>query len=85
MTSLRPRRPRLRLGRDAYNELRRRVLKRDGWRCQNCGNSENLQTHHIESRSRLGGDLIENLITLCVDCHREAHVTSKRHRRKHLT
>lgn len=36
--------------------------------------SENLQAHHIESRSRLGDDAIENMITLCADCHRAAHI-----------
>jgi 5-methylcytosine-specific restriction endonuclease McrA len=77
VTSLRPRRPRLRLGREAYNELRKHVPERDEWRCQNCGSSVNLQVHPLNPRSRLGNDSLENLITLCADCHREAHVTHR--------
>src|SRR5437016_10388159 len=49
--------------------LRKQVLSRDNWRCQNCGASENLQVHHIQSRSKLGHDSLENLITVCAGCH----------------
>jgi hypothetical protein len=30
--------------------------------------------HHIRSRSALGDDTDENLITLCADCHRQFHL-----------
>lgn len=50
-----------------------------GWRCQGCGSSENLQVHHLEARSKLGGDTMKNLITLYADRHRKAH------RRAHAT
>ncbi|MHB8617591.1 MAG: HNH endonuclease [Candidatus Acidiferrales bacterium] len=73
MSALRQQRPRLRLDRQAYDELRKQVLKRDDWRCQNCGSSENLQVHHIQSRGRLGADAKGNLITLCSACHRKIH------------
>ena len=43
------------------------------WRCQGCGSSSNLQVHHIIRRNSLGNDEEENLITLCVICHRTAH------------
>ena len=66
-------RPRLRLDREAYRELCREVLERDGWRCQSCGRTEDLQVHHIKPRSRLGDDSAENLIALCVKCHQDAH------------
>ncbi len=32
-----------------------------------------LQVHHIKWRSQLGDDANENLITLCVTCHRHIH------------
>ena len=73
MDDLRPRGPRLRLDPDSYRKLRTEVLHRDGWRCQSCGSSNRLQVHHICSRSRLGDDLGENLITLCADCHGDIH------------
>jgi 5-methylcytosine-specific restriction endonuclease McrA len=73
MKSIRQRKPRLRLNLDSYRKLRSHVLERDGWRCQNCGTSECLQVHHIRSRSALGDDAAENLITLCADCHHQVH------------
>jgi 5-methylcytosine-specific restriction endonuclease McrA len=66
-------RPRLRLDPESYRRLHQRVLDRDGWRCQSCGRSRDLQVHHIEPRSRLGNDTEENLITLCAACHRSCH------------
>jgi 5-methylcytosine-specific restriction endonuclease McrA len=54
---------------DSYRELERQVLKRDNWRCQSCGRMRHLQVHHIEFRSHSGGDVEENLITLCTNCH----------------
>ncbi len=66
-------RGRKRLPPEAYQELWKEVLRRDGWRCQSCGRSEDLQVHHIEARSRLGDDSEQNLITLCADCHRGIH------------
>jgi len=70
---LRPKRPRLRLGPRAYRRLCHQVLKRDGWRCQNCGRLVELQVHHIRPRSGLGDDAKQNLITLCVECHQKIH------------
>ena len=72
MSRLRERVPRLKLGSEQYRLLRERVLERDGWRCQLCGSPGNLQVHHRKSR-RLGDDSAQNLITLCIDCHRAEH------------
>jgi 5-methylcytosine-specific restriction endonuclease McrA len=73
MSKLKPRQPRVRLGPEAYDDLRKKILARDNWHCQNCGAVENLQVHHIRSRSRLGDDSRENLITLCAICHESLH------------
>ena len=72
---LRQRRPRLKLDPEGYTKVRNQVLERDGWRCQDCGSMKDLQVHHKKFRSKLGGDVIENLITLCVICHRVRHET----------
>jgi 5-methylcytosine-specific restriction endonuclease McrA len=77
MNSPVPRRPRLRLDSDSYRGLCQQVLERDGWRCQRCGNSKNLQVHHMQPRSLLGGDVEENLITLCCACHRQIHLRAE--------
>ena len=63
-----PRRPRLKLKPESYRELRKKVLERDGWRCQNCGRLDNLEVHH-----QLGNDEERNLLTLCTRCHQAAH------------
>jgi 5-methylcytosine-specific restriction endonuclease McrA len=71
---IRPKRPRIRLRQEEYRRLHRSVLERDGWRCQSCGSSNNLQVHHLQPKSRLGDDAKENLIALCWNCHRKVHV-----------
>ena len=64
---------RLRLDSMAYEDLRQKILRRDGWRCQSCGTMSNLEVHHQEFRSHSGDDAEENLITLCCICHASAH------------
>lgn len=66
MSRLHQRAPRLKLDPEQYRLLRERVLQRDGWRCQLCGSLRNLQVHHKISRSMMGDDDAQNLITLCV-------------------
>jgi 5-methylcytosine-specific restriction endonuclease McrA len=68
----------MRLDPASYEVLRQQVLRRDGWRCQGCGTMSNLEVHHKQFRSRSGDDSEENLITLCVPCHREIHQLAKR-------
>ena len=69
VSSIRPKRPRLRLDPESYKQLCRQVLRRDSWRCQACGARLNLEVHHRQHRSQSGDDSEQNLITLC------AHVT----------
>ncbi len=64
---------RVRLDADAYRQLHRQVLERDGWRCQFCGTLSNLEVHHQQFRGHSGADSEENLITLCVTCHATVH------------
>jgi 5-methylcytosine-specific restriction endonuclease McrA len=65
--------PRLRLAPKLYKNLRHRVLRRDGWKCQSCGALSNLEVHHREFRSQSGDDSEHNLITLCTACHSIVH------------
>ncbi len=73
MKKMRAKTPRLRLDATSYRDLHRRVLERDGWRCQICGSMQNLQVHHLKLRSQSGSDVEHNLITLCAECHEEVH------------
>jgi len=58
--------------------LRQMCFERDNWTCQTCGktiNEVSLHCHHIEGYAQnplLGNDL-ENVITLCKDCHAKVH------------
>ena len=75
MSSTDPKPVRLRLDPLGYENLRQVVLRRDGWRCQSCGSTSNLEVHHQQFRSHSGDDSEENLITLCTICHSETHNT----------
>jgi len=70
---IRPKRSRLRLDPELYEQLRKQVLRRDGWQCQICGSSQDLQIRHKQLRSQQGSDNELNLITLCASCHENQH------------
>jgi len=64
---------RIKLGKQVYRRLMKRVLERDGSRCQKCGSLENLQVHHKIKRSQIRNDSLANLVTLCAYCHMAEH------------
>jgi 5-methylcytosine-specific restriction endonuclease McrA len=64
---------RIKVGKQAYRRLLKRVMDRDGWRCQKCGSLKDLQVHHRQCCSRQGDDSLANLVTLCAYCHKEEH------------
>lgn len=56
-----------------YKEWRMKVFERDGFTCQKCGSTKNLEAHHKKEQSKYP-DLIydiDNGITLCHECHKE--------------
>ena len=52
-----------------YRKVSADVRRRDGGRCRNCG-AVGTETHHLIARSLGGGDEVDNLVTLCAECHR---------------
>jgi hypothetical protein len=60
----------------AWAAKRRQVLIRDNYRCFDCGTSTRLQVHHITYK-HLGNEPLEDLITLCTDCHTQRHDESR--------
>lgn len=48
-------------------------FKRDGWHCFYCNSTQSLHPHHIVYKSQGGFDLLWNLVTLCMNCHRDLH------------
>jgi 5-methylcytosine-specific restriction endonuclease McrA len=54
--------------------LRIACLMRDGYTCQHCGKRNvRLEAHHIVFREHGGKDTLENLLTLCHQCHHHLH------------
>lgn len=51
-----------------YNK-RKEVLSRDGYTCTRCGVTKNLSIDHRTPLSLGGDDSMDNLTTLCKDCH----------------
>lgn len=49
------------------------VSIRDRHRCRCCGRSDGLHHHHIQYRSRGGGDTTENTVLTCAFCHALIH------------
>lgn len=58
-----------------YDNFRKKVLKRDCYKCQLCGANNNLEVHHKKpyaSYPKLR-TVISNGITLCNSCHKKVH------------
>lgn len=57
-----------------HDQVRLCVRRRDNYTCQHCGQTEgSLHVHHVIPKAEGGTDDLDNLITLCVQCHRQAH------------
>jgi len=68
--------------RNISDSTRSTVLRRDGYKCMKCkwahaewnpSDPRFLELHHIKHHVKGGGNLEENLITLCTKCHDDAH------------
>lgn len=55
-----------------WNLKRKKVLKRDEYRCQLCGVDTGLEVHHLTYK-RVGDEALFDLVTLCFQCHRQEH------------
>lgn len=53
----------------AWASLRLAVLERDGYQCSTCGATNDLHIHHRQERRHGGTDTMDNLQTICADCH----------------
>lgn len=54
-----------------WRALRQQALRRDGFKCTECGSRYRLQVHHVK-RSEKFPELayeLDNLLTLCGPCH----------------
>lgn len=52
--------------------IRKAVILRDGCKCMVCGKTNcKLEVHHIKPKRLNGGNALNNLITLCQNCHQK--------------
>ena len=56
-----------------WKKLRRQRMLMDGDICQHCGTGKNLQVHHLTYRHLGQPEEIDDLRTLCQECHRKIH------------
>lgn len=64
--------PKSRLPKEVWREnIRPMIWYRDGQRCTRCGISVTLNKCHIDHKKsgRLGSNSLNNLRTLCLECH----------------
>ncbi|QYY44732.1 HNH endonuclease (plasmid) [Aneurinibacillus thermoaerophilus] len=53
--------------------VRQKIDKRDGKYCQECGNPNAPEMHHVMPRGRGGRGVVTNGLRLCVSCHDKIH------------
>lgn len=54
----------------SWQKLRKQVLERDNYTCQQCYESKNdLDAHHIFPKNKYGLDTLNNLVAVCRKCH----------------
>lgn len=57
-----------------WHFVRRKVLKRDGFKCKRCSGKKNLQVHHKKYFGKYAWETpVKHLETLCKDCHLKEH------------
>lgn len=58
-----------------WRAARTRALERDEYKCTECDEDDRaeLQVHHIKQRNHGGTHALENLRTLCFECHADIH------------
>lgn len=60
-----------------YVKWKKKVLKRDGYKCQKCDSKDKLHVHHVKPYSKFKNLRIDvsNGITFCQNCHIDYHKT----------
>ena len=57
----------------AHRNAQRAGKARDGYTCQVCGSKENAEGHHIIDHQFFGSSSVDNIVTLCHECHKDVH------------
>lgn len=56
----------------AWEDMRQKIFRRDGFKCVICHEAKNLNVHHI-TYENLGAEKESDLVTLCQACHEKVH------------
>lgn len=56
-----------------WKELRDQRLAKDDYRCKRCKTAKQLRIHHIRYPEVWGEESVDDLVTLCDDCHSQIH------------
>jgi 5-methylcytosine-specific restriction endonuclease McrA len=62
--------PRIISSYEEWVSLKSQVFDRDQWKCRICNSRVQLTADHVIKRSQGGDDILQNLWSLCTDCHR---------------
>jgi 5-methylcytosine-specific restriction endonuclease McrA len=54
---------------EEWRLVKEEIMAERGAKCERCGNTENLDLHHIKARRYGGRDVKENAQLLCEPCH----------------
>ena len=59
---------------DEWKKIRELALRRDGYTCRICGTAINLRVHHV-NYEHVGTELeLDDVVTLCDECHSKIHI-----------
>lgn len=61
-----------------WRRQRDRARERDNFQCADCGRNFRLEVHHKLPIAEGGTDDLDNLVTLCRDCHIALHRTNNK-------
>ncbi len=65
-----------------WKALRQQAFERDNHQCTKCGNRLRLRGHHVKYRGDLRKCTVDDILTLCEDCHTKLHLQQKKHRKQ---
>lgn len=57
---------------DEWRDKRGAILERDNYQCRICGDTNNLEVHHL-TYDRVYNESDYDLVTVCADCHEIIH------------
>lgn len=56
-----------------WRNLRKQAFERDGHKCTSCGSPKRLEGHHLHYRSDFTRCTVDDVQTLCGECHKAHH------------